>query len=264
MMESQAPPVALVTGGGRGLGTALCQALVDAGWAVGLTGRDDRVLAATVEGLRARGGSALGVPGDVTHGEDVERVVARMRTELGPVELLINNAGATEYSRLWKADPETWWRVVEVNLLGPFLCARAVLPTMIERRRGRIVNVASIAAALASEEQAAYSASKAALVRLTESLAMDVRPFEVSAFAISPGLVRSDMGLAHAARQAPGQVPPWAPMSNAAELILTLARGELDALSGRFIHVNDDLDALRARAREIVERDLYQLRLHTL
>src|SRR5262249_6014656 len=134
-------------------------------------------------------------PFDVTDADAVAGAVAG----LGPVDLLVNNAGVAGTGGLtWEKDPGGWWRVFEVNVLGAFLCARAGLPGMCERGSGRIVNVASTAAFNPVEPgdariDSAYQASKAALVRLTESLAAEARPSGVSVFAISPGMVKTAM-----------------------------------------------------------------------
>jgi len=207
------------------------------------------------------GGTLLSVPTDVTSADAVDRLVSAVAAELGEIDALINNAGCTEYSKVWEADPEAWWRVVEVNLLGPFLCARAVLPGMVARGGGYIVNVSSIAAAEPAQNQTAYSASKAALVRLTDSLAAQAGSFGVRVFAISPGPVKSDMGLEVAARSG---APKWVAMTCAADLIRQLLSGEFDQLTGRFIHVTDNIEDMRRRASEVIDRDLYQLRVRRL
>jgi 3-oxoacyl-[acyl-carrier protein] reductase len=253
--------VALVTGGGRGLGAILARRLAEEGLAVAITGRDEGSLDANARELRALGASVLAVPGDVADPASVVGVVARTAAALGPVDLLVNNAGITEHGPVWETDPGAWWRVVEVNLRGPFLYARAVLGAMIERGRGRIVNVSSGVGNAPSADQSAYAVSKAALTRLTDSLAAQVEPRGVKVFAISPGLLRTDMGIALAERRGDVAAGDWASPAAAAELVARIGRGDLDALSGRFIRAFDDVDALLARQREIVQQDLLALRL---
>ena len=188
---------------------------------------------------------------------------------LGPVDLLVNNAGTGGTGGLtWDKDPAAWWRVFEVNVLGAFHCARAVLPGMCERGAGRIVNVASNAAFNPLEAgdtriDSAYQASKAALVRLTESLAAEARPSGVSVFAISPGMVKTAMTEAVFTDlwDEPGL---WTPPERTAALVAFLASGALDELSGRYVHArNDDWEAMPGRIAEIVADDLHALRLRS-
>ena len=256
--------VALVTGGGRGLGRVLAEALAGEGMAVAITGRDVASLNAGARSLRSLGARALAFPADVTDPEAVDDVVERVVEELGPVDVLVNNAGITEHGPLWESDPEEWWRVVEVNLRGPFLCSRAVLPSMVSRSHGRIVNVSSGVGNGPSADQSAYSVSKAGLTRFTDSLAVQAAPHGVWVFAITPGLLRTDMGVALSKRRGGFHEGDWVPPGHAARLLVRICRGELDALSGRFLNVKDDIDELVQRADEITEHDLQQLRLREI
>ena len=140
--------VALVTGGGRGLGPVIARELVAAGTAVAVMARSKDQLANTVAIIAAAGGRATAVQADVTDAAAVDAAVQQAERSLGPVDLLVNNAAQLRaLGEVWQVDPEEWWRDVEVNLRGPFLCARAVLPGMLARQRGRIVNVTSGAGA---------------------------------------------------------------------------------------------------------------------
>jgi 3-oxoacyl-[acyl-carrier protein] reductase len=251
--------VALVTGGGRGIGATIARGLAEQGMQVAVSGRTrERVESVASE----MGGLAL--VGDVTERVDVEAWVARTEAELGPIDLLVSNAGISGSDRLaWEQDPDEWWRTVEVDLLGPYLCARAVIPGMLTRRSGRIVNVASNAAFLrfepGSPRFSAYGAAKAGLVRLTEALSHELRESGVSVFAISPGMVETDM-----TREVFAGAPSdaWTPPERTADLIAFMATGALDALSGRYVHArNDDWRALPGRADEILADDLLALRL---
>lgn len=253
--------VALVTGGGRGLGAIFALRLAEEGLAVAITGRDPATLDASAERLRALGVPVVAAPADVSDPAAVADLVERVTAELGPVDLLVNNAGITDYGPLWEADPDAWWRVLEVNLRGPFLCSRAVLPAMIERGRGRIVNVTSRAGNAANPAQPAYAASKAALTRLTDSLAAQVEPHGITVFAITPGLVRTELGEEVAARRGNVAESDWVPAEAVATLLARIARGDLDGLSGRFLRSVDDLDAFVAREQEIRDEDLLTLGL---
>ena len=136
--------VAIVTGGGRGIGSAIAQKLTKAGAAVAVVARSEDQLAETVTLIEGAGGRAIALPVDVTDQQAVERAVAETEQQLGPVDLLVNNAGVPgPPGPLWESDSGEWWWCIEVNLRGPFLCSRAVLPGMVARGRGRIITTAS-------------------------------------------------------------------------------------------------------------------------
>jgi 3-oxoacyl-[acyl-carrier protein] reductase len=245
--------VALVTGGGRGIGANVARELAEAGMEVAVTGRTRE----QVEALAAEIGG-LALVGDVSRRDDVERWFAR----IGELDLLVNNAGISGAQCLaWEEEPDVWWHVFEVNVLGAFLCCRAALPGMVERRRGRIVNVSSGASYLPVGSDAglgtAYGASKAALSRFTESLDAQARGHGVRAFHVSPGLVQTEM-------TAPvfGDEAPWPPPELAPRLVRVLASGRADALSGRYLHAeHDEIEELIRRADEVVADDLNSIRL---
>jgi 3-oxoacyl-[acyl-carrier protein] reductase len=240
---------AFVTGGGRGIGANIARELAGAGMQVTVTGRTRE----QVETVAAEiGGKAL--VGDVSKGEDVERWFAG----LGDLDLLVNNVGIAieENMAAWEVDPEEWWHVFEVNLLGVYLCCRAAIPRMLERGSGRIVNVASGAAYLPNTQSTAYSASKAGVHRFSEILADQLRPLGIPVFSISPGLVRTEM------TKGTPEDAPWTPPELAPRLVRALASGRLDKLAGRYLHAeHDDIDDLAARADEIVANDLNAIRL---
>jgi 3-oxoacyl-[acyl-carrier protein] reductase len=183
------PTTAIVTGGGRGIGEAVARALTARGLGVTVFART----AAELERVVAGGGAALAVAGDVSSEADVARLVAEHERVLGPCDLLVNNAGILIRGAVDALSPADWRRSLEVNLTGPFLCARAVVPGMKARRRGRIVNVASISATLGTAEASAYNAPKWGLLGLTRCLAEELRPFGVQALAVSPGSVDTAM-----------------------------------------------------------------------
>jgi 3-oxoacyl-[acyl-carrier protein] reductase len=180
---------AIVTGGGRGIGEAVARALTARGLGVTVFARTAAELGRVV----ASGGAALAVAGDVSSEADVARLVAEHERVLGPCDLLVNNAGILVRGAIDALSPADWRRSLEVNLTGPFLCARAVVPGMKARRRGRIVNVASISATLGTAEASAYNAPKWGLLGLTRCLAEELRPFGVQALAVSPGSVDTAM-----------------------------------------------------------------------
>ena len=242
--------VALVTGGGRGIGANIARELTEAGMRVAVSARTRSQVDAVA---REIGGVAI--EADVSRGDDVERMVEEAERELGPVDLLVANAGISGAAG-WDADVRDWWSAFEVNVLGVFLCCRAVIPGMLERGRGRIVITGSGAAYLPGSTSTAYSASKAAVWRFGETLARQLDG-RVPVFVISPGLVRTEMTDASFPDDA-----PWTPPELAPRLVRVLASGRADALSGRYIHAeHDDIDDLIQRADEVRASDLNAIRL---
>ena len=245
--------VALVTGGGRGIGASIARELADAGMRVAVSGRTrDQVeaIAAEVDGLA--------LVGDVSRQPDVEEWVRRTETELGPIDLLVANAGlSVRETAAWELEPEEWWHVLEVNVLGAYLSCRAVIPGMLERARGRIVLTGSGAAYLPGSRNTAYSASKAALCRFGETLALQLADHGIPVFFFSPGLVRTEL-----TGDSFGDDAPWTPPELAPRLVRVLASGRADALAGRYLHAeHDDVEDLIRRADEIAENDLNAIRL---
>lgn len=260
--------VALVTGGGRGIGRAIGEALAAAGARVALAARSGDELAEAVE---AAGGVARGWRLDVTDLGAVAGVVAEAEAALGPVTLLVNNAGtAQEPGPLWEADPGDWWRDLEVHVRGAFNCCRAVLPGMVERRRGRVVNIGSLIGARDEPYVTAYACAKAAFFRLTGTLAAETAGHGITVLCVSPGLVRTRMVeaslLGEAGRRWRPQitvVPPeeYTPAQRTGDLLVRVAAGDADPLSGRFLHAEDDLDELLADTGRVAAEDLLTLRL---
>ena len=267
--------VAIVTGAGRGLGRATALALARARARVGVVARSEEQLAETVRGVTEAGGEALAVVVDVCDAAAVERMAREVERTLGPVDLLVNNAGTMgPLGPIWEADPGDWWHSIEVNLRGPYLCSRALLPGMIERRHGRIINVSTSAATVAVAHMGAYVIAKTALIRFTENLAAELLNSGVSVFTISPGTVRTAMTEHVLESEAGKKWLPWfrklfdrgrdVPAEKAAQLVVQLASGRADALSGRFINVSDDLAKLLEQLDEVKRDNLYTLRVRKL
>ncbi|MFN8633825.1 MAG: SDR family oxidoreductase [Chloroflexota bacterium] len=262
--------VGLVTGGGRGIGRSIAEALAAAGMSVAVLARSEDELAETVTRIEGAGGRAVALVADVTDRTAVEAAVAQTARELGPIDLLVNNAAvATPVGPAWEVDPDAWWRTVEVNLRGPYLCTRAVLPGMIARQAGRIVNIVAVAAFNTAPNMSAYGSSKAGLVCFTDDLAAEVREHGISVFAIRPGLVLTRMqeelmASPYLQRRRASQGQSLVPPERAAEAVVYAASGRADALSGRFVDVTrDDIAELAARAEEIARDDLFAMRLRT-
>jgi NAD(P)-dependent dehydrogenase (short-subunit alcohol dehydrogenase family) len=271
--------VALVTGGGRGLGRAYAIALAQAGGAVAVTARTENEIQAVQREIEQHGGRAVAIAADVTDKNALAQLVMSAEQQLGPVDLLVNNAGVLRaIGRITELDADDWWREVEINVRGPFLCSQAVLPGMMARQRGRIINVASVGGLHAIDGFSAYCLSKTALIRFTESLAVEHKAYGITAFAIHPGNVRTAMTEYLHDSELVGQRAPWmqqhwqwrfaakqdTPIERSVALVLQLATGQADALSGRYIDVEDDLAELLRRASEIQSNDLYTLRLRQL
>ena len=244
--------VALVTGGGRGLGRAIALRLAAAGAHVAIAARSADQLAETVAQVQAAGGHAQAFVTDVTDQHAVEVMAQAIERGLGPVSLLVNNAGiAGPAGPLWENDPLEWWRCVEINLRGTFLCCQAVAPSMVARRQGRIVNMVSEAGTMAIPFLSAYVVGKTGLIRLTEVLAQELQPHGVSVFAVIPGTVRTAFTEEALSSSDAQQWLPWfgeifaagldVPPELVAGLIHALASGEADGLTGQVVSVTDDL-----------------------
>lgn len=280
MSDDLAGSVAVVTGGGRGIGRVLAVALADAGAAVGLVARSADQLAETAALIESRGGRVESSVADVTDEVSMRAALESFAERLGPIGVLVNNAGVDgRPAAMWEADPDAWWRTMEVNVRGVMLGCRLVVPGMIARGSGRIVNITSQAGVFRWPLMSAYSVSKAAVVKLTENLAVECRRTGVSVFSVHPGLTA--IGFSEQARYqspVPGspeeRVARWvssqleaghgADPSLSASLVVRLARGDGDALTGCHLSVHDDLDALVAAADDVRARDLHVLRTNTL
>lgn len=185
------PPVALVTGGGRGIGRAIVEALLADGWRVALTWRAGEAAARAVEA--ASGGRARAFPLDLADPGRPEALIEEAEAALGPLAGLVNNAGLRRDSLLALTSDADWAEVLDANLGGAFRCCRAVLRGMVARRRGAIVNVASLSALRGVPGQAAYAAAKAGLLGMTRSLAREVGRRGIRVNAVVPGFVATDM-----------------------------------------------------------------------
>jgi NAD(P)-dependent dehydrogenase (short-subunit alcohol dehydrogenase family) len=243
--------VALVTGGGRGIGANIARELAAAGAHVAVAARTR----AQVEHV-AREIHGVPLEVNVSDRASVEQMVIQAESELGPIDLLAANAGiGSGGDRLAESDPAEWWRTFEVNVLGVYLSCRAVIPRMLSKGRGRIIITGSGAGYLPGSPNSAYSASKAAVWRFGEVLARQLEG-RIPVFIFSPGLVQTRM-----TSWAPDDAP-WTPAHLAPRLVRVLASGRADALAGRYLHAEqDDIEDLIARADEVRENDLNAIRL---
>ena len=270
--------VTLITGGGRGLGRAFAEALAQAGATVAIMARSADQLRDVTQTIEKAGGRAFAFAADVTDRQAIEQVVAEVEQRLGRIDLLINSAGSFRaLGPIAEVDPDDWWREVEINVRGTFLPTRAALPGMVARGRGKIINIVSAAGLRALPTTSAYCLSKTAVIRFSESIALEYGDRGVRAFAMHPGTVRTPMTnyiveSAEIGQRAPG-VQQWfqqlyreggdTPIERSVALLMLLASGKADALSGCFIDVDDDLDVLIQQADALQGDDLYTLRLNT-
>ena len=243
--------VALVTGASTGIGRHLVEGLAARGMAVaGLARGEDRLRTAMDEVAAATGARTLAVAADVTDRESVQAAVERVVAELGQVDLLVNNAGLIDAAEepLWEADPDQWWDVVSSHILGGFLLCRAVVPWMVLRNGGRIVNIASGQSLRVLPEFSAYGVGKTGLMRITEALAGALEGSDVHAFDLSPGVVETQMTRGMSMWNG---FTDWTPPEHVVEFVAAIAAGELDQWSGRFLRVGaDDPAALVGRTPE--------------
>lgn len=239
MAGSAAPQrVAMVTGAAGGIGQAIAMGLAADGWGLALVGRSPGPLAATRDRLSATGTPAITLVADVRRPDEIARAVADAELRLGTLDALVNNAGVQRLSPALEVTESDWDDVLDTNLKGAFFCAQAAGRVMIQRNRGVIVNVASAAAIVAFADRAAYSASKAGLVMLTRTLALEWAAYNVRVNAIAPTFVDTRLGRQTLSR--PGmreQILGRIPMGRLAHLddVVSAVRFLVDPAASGFI-----------------------------
>ena len=229
-MKAYRPNVAIVTGAGRGIGRQVAIQLASRKASVVLASRTSSELIALEKEIRKAGGIALAIATDVSIATQVAQLVQETSERLGPVDVLVNNAGVVEPSLVVDTKEESWDRVLDINLKSAFLCTRMVLPSMIQRHCGRIINVSSISGRLGTPRLASYCASKWGLIGLTKATAEEVRRHQVQVFAVCPGSVDTEM----LQKGLPGAQPQMTPEA-VASAIVYLATEAPDAMTGGVI-----------------------------
>jgi NAD(P)-dependent dehydrogenase (short-subunit alcohol dehydrogenase family) len=260
MAGKLAGETAIVTGAGRGFGKAIALGLAAEGAAVTVTARSKDQLDAVVREIEAAGGRSLAVAGDVTKRDDVARVVATAEKKFGPTTVLVNNAGITgPFGPAWVMDPDEWWGAQSVIVRGTLLFMNAAMPGMVERRKGCVINVASLGGQWFTPYLSCYGVGKMSQIRLSEVAAVEAKGQGVGVYIIEPGTVITDMAentmaSAEAKRWVPQMVEylkqlkqngdPAPGLARCAEMCVQLASGRYAALSGRFLIPQDDFDKL--------------------
>ena len=258
--------VAVITGAGRGIGQAIALAYAREGARLALVARNTVELEDTAGQVRDLGVPGCVIPTDVTDQIQVDQMVAQVIDRYSTIDILVNNAGvAGPVGALQDNDPAYWIQTIQVNLIGTYLCCRAVLPAMVERNRGTVINLAGGGGLYASPDMSAYCSSKAAVVRLTEGLAMELAQTNVHVNALGPGTIHTRMleEIRDAYDVAGFKMTSggWGSMEQVGDLALFLASGDAGSLSGRLISaVSDDFSNLPERIPEIMESPIYQLR----
>jgi 3-oxoacyl-[acyl-carrier protein] reductase len=195
IMQELKGKTAIITGGGRGIGRAAAIALAREGVHIGLLGRTLANLEKVTEELEEFNVNVSGAAADVADIESVQHAVEHIKSELGPIDILINNAGIAKFGGFLELEPSEWEQIIQVNLMGTYYVTRAVLPEMIERKTGDIINISSTAGQKGAPVTSAYSASKFGVLGLTESLLMEVRKHNIRVTAMTPSTVATDLAV---------------------------------------------------------------------
>jgi 3-oxoacyl-[acyl-carrier protein] reductase len=217
-MQSLIGKVALITGAGKGIGRAIAIALAQEGVHVGLIARTEKDIKSAAEEIRALGVKVSIATADVSKRQEIDAAVAKVQGELGPIDILINNAGVATFGKFLELEPEVWEQMINVNVLGVYYTTRAVLPQMIERKTGDIINISSTAGKTGNAVTSAYSASKFAVFGLSESLMQEVRKHNIRVTALAPSTVVTE--LAHSANLITGDPERVMHPEDFAELII--------------------------------------------
>jgi len=226
----------LVTGGGRGIGRAIAVRFAEEGASVAIVSRTESELTRTANEIAALGAKCLPLTADVTAAGAAESVVARVAAELGPVDVLVNNAGVFLWRPFLQLSPADWDRIIATNLTATANFCRAVLPGMIERRRGKVVNVSSVHGLRGDANLSAHSAAKFGVIGLTQSLAREFRGHNVAVNAVCPGAVDNRIDeTAEVDRSSPLSQKLWP--SDVAKTVLYLASDEAAGITGAALEV---------------------------
>jgi len=243
-MDTRTAGVALVTGGSRGIGRAIVEELARSDWKVGFTfSASEEAANSLLAELRQQNRAVAAYKADVREYRRAGEVVAQVENDLGPIELLVNNAGIKRDSALFRMDPEKWKEVIDTNLGGTFNYTRHVLLRMIKRGSGVIVNIASVSGVVGLAGQTNYSASKAGIIGFTKALAKEVARFQIRVNAVAPGFIETEMlsDMPEAARKSMfAQIPLGSPGSpgQVAKVVAFLAGESSGYITGQVLPVD--------------------------
>jgi 3-oxoacyl-[acyl-carrier protein] reductase len=239
--------ITLVTGGSRGIGRAIVEAFAAEGAKVALVYRGSQDAAEKiVQGIKDKGGVALAVQADVADVASVQACVERVEKELGPIDVLVNNAGVIDDGLFVRMEPEAWNKVLQTNLGGTFHFCRAIAFSMMQRRRGRIINISSVVADHVNAGQVNYAASKGGINSFTRALAVELAPRGVTVNAIAPGFIETDMSAAVRAK-AGDLIKKYIPMrrigvpDDVARVAVFLAGADSGYMTGQVLTVDGGL-----------------------
>ena len=194
MAQALTDKVAIVTGASRGIGKAAAMAIAQAGASVVINyARSSDAADAVVAAISEGGSEAIALQADVSKADQVDAMVKATMDKFGRIDVLVNNAGITRDTLLLRMKPEDWQAVIDLNLTGVFLCTRAVSKIMLKQRSGRIINISSVAGLMGNPGQANYSAAKAGVIGFTKTVAKELAPRGVTANAVAPGFIATDM-----------------------------------------------------------------------
>jgi len=235
--------VAIITGASRGIGRSIAVALAGQGAKVVASARNAEALERLVEAIRAEGGAAIAVAGDVALERDANNLIDRAVNAFGRVDILVNNAGITRDGLLLRMKNEDWDAVLDTNLKGSFLCIRAAAKIMSKQRSGRIINISSVVGEMGNAGQVNYCASKAGLLGLTKSVARELARRNVTVNAITPGFIVTDMtdNMTDKAREAMIEQIPLGRLGEAddvANAVLFLASDRSSYVTGQVLGIN--------------------------
>jgi NAD(P)-dependent dehydrogenase (short-subunit alcohol dehydrogenase family) len=265
--------VAVVTGAARGIGKAVAEAYAAHGARVALVDVLEGQLRETAREISHTVGAVLPVVTDITVPAEVEAMAEKVEDDLGPVDVLVNNAGTfSVIGPVWEVDPDRWFRDVRVNLFGSFLCSRAIVRRMVQRQRGYVINIVSSGGVGDPHPYStSYATSKTGLMRLTEGLAKEAEPHGIKVFALAPPAILTQMtrfimedpggrrwrpGFGKALREGRGHPPELV-----ADMAVKLVSGRADALTGRYFLATSDFDELVEQTEAILRDDLLTLRI---
>jgi len=244
--------VAIVTGSGRGLGRAITLRFAKEGAKLAIVDLDKERGSTVLEEVKGLGGTGTLIAADVSSSRQVSEMVEKVIGELGRIDILVNNAGIHDGKPFWEEPEELWQRMYRVNVIGTVLPSQAVVPHMIKRRKGKIVNVSSKAAVVGEPGHAAYSASKGAVLALTRAMAIELASHQITVNAVCPGPMYTDMLLAampkESDREALASVTSLGPLGQPEDLvgiILYLSSEESNWCTGQAISVDGGLSILK-------------------